>query len=67
MKTAVRAALIVAAAVTCAARFISFKYETALSPQALRALWIASVAGAACAAACAAAWVILEKKSKNGT
>lgn len=66
-KTAVKATLIVAAAVTCLCRFISFKYENSLSPQALRGLLIASVAGAVCCAVCAVVWVVLEKKDKNGT
>lgn len=67
MKTAVKAVLIAAAAVTCVARFISFKYESSLSPAVLRALFITGVVGAAVCAACAAIWVILEKKYKNGT
>ena len=67
MKTAVKTVLIAAAAVTCLARFISFKYESSLSPAALRALFIASVAGAVLCAVCAAGWVILEKKYKNGS
>ena len=56
VKTAVKIVLIAAAAVTCVTRFISFKYESSLSPAALRALFLA-----------AAGWVILEKKGKNGT
>ena len=67
MKTAVKALLIVAAAVTCLTRFVSFKYESELSPAVLRALFIASVTGAVLCAVCVAAWVILEKKDKKGT
>ncbi|MBQ6065983.1 MAG: hypothetical protein IJK89_04100 [Clostridia bacterium] len=66
-KTAVKAALIAAAAVTCLCRFISFRYESRLSPEALRGLLIASVAGAVCCAVCAAVWAFSEKKDKNGT
>ena len=67
MKTAVKAILIAAAAVTCLTRFVSFKYESDLSPAVLHALFIASVAGAVLCAVCVAGWVILEKKDKKDT
>ena len=66
-KTAVKAALIAAAAVTCLCRFVSFKYESSLSPETARRLLIASVAGAVCCAVCAVLWAVWEKKEKNGT
>ena len=66
-KTAVTAARIVAAAGTGLCRFLSFNSESSLSPQALRGLLIASVAGAVCCAVCADLWVVLERKEKKGT
>lgn len=67
MKTAVKAALIVCAAAVCILRFVSFKYEAALPPAARRAMLAAGVICAVLCLLCAAAWIILEKKGKNGT
>ena len=67
MKTAVKAAVILFAAITCAARFIAFKYENSFSPGAQRALLLASVVGAVLCLLGAAVWVILERKSKKDT
>ena len=67
MKAAVKALTLFSAAAVCLLRFVSFKYETSLTPGTIR--WM-SVAGVVCAAVCllcAALWVILEKKGKNGT
>lgn len=66
VKTAVKAVLIVCAAAVCVMRFVAFKYEAALPPELRRAMLPASVVCAALCALCAALWVILEKKGKNG-
>lgn len=67
MKTVLKASVIVSAAAVCVLRFLSFKYDAALSPGVKRAFFIISVAGAAVCAVCAALWVAAEKKGKNGT
>lgn len=65
VKAAVKTALILCAAAVCVLRFISFKYEAALSPEARRATFAASVICAAVCVLCAVLWVILEKKEKT--
>ena len=65
MKTFIKIAVIVFAAVTCVTRFVLFKYETALSPEALPLLRTVSFAGAAACLIFAALWVIFEKKRKD--
>ncbi len=67
VKTAVKTALIVCAAALCALRFVSFRYEAALSPETRRAMLTAGVVCAAACAVFAVLWIILEKKGKNGT
>lgn len=67
VKTAVKTALIVCAAAVCVLRFLSFQYEAVLSPAAKRVMLTVSVIGAAVCVLCAAVWVFLEKKEKNGT
>ena len=67
VKAAVKSALILCAAAVCILRFVSFRYEDALSPEARRAALIVSVICAAICALCAAVWIIFEKKGKNGT
>ena len=67
MKNALKALVIFCAAAVCLLRFVSFKYEAALSPGLRRIFFIVSIAAAALCAAGAALWVITEKKEKNGT
>lgn len=67
MKNAVKSVLILSAAAVCVLRFVSFKYETVLPPEARRWMLPVSVICAALCALCAVLWVILEKKGKNGT
>ena len=67
MKTVVKAIVIVCAAVTCVTRFVAFKYESSFSPETLRALFRAGVAGAALCAVGAVIWVIMERNGKKGT
>ena len=67
MKTALKALVILCAAAVCILRFVSFKYEAALSPGLRRAFFIVSLVAAALCAAGAALWVCIEKKEKNGT
>ena len=67
VKTAVKSALLVCAAAVCVLRFISFRYRAALPPRADRALLLASAVCGALSLLLAAAWIVLEKKGKNGT
>ena len=67
MKTAVRALTLLSAAAVCILRFVSFRYEPSLSPGVYRGCSVAAAVCAAVCLLCAAAWVILEKKGKNGT
>ena len=67
MKTVLKAPVILCAAAVCLLRFVSFKYEAALSPGLRRVFFFVSLAAAALCAAGAALWVITEKKEKNGT
>ena len=67
MKAAVKALTLLSAAAVCILRFVSFRYETSLSPDVIRGIHLAAAICGAFCLACAAFWVILEKKGKNGT
>ncbi len=67
MKAAVKALTLLSAAAVCILRFVSFKYEASLSPGTLRGTFLAGAVCAAVCILCAAVWVFLEKKGKNGT
>lgn len=67
MKAAVKTLTLLSAAAVCILRFVSFKYEASLSPGVIRGMFLAGAVCAAVCLLCAALWVFLEKKGKNGT